>query len=223
MKRTSSFIAAACLAWPCFAATAEPLRPQPLRPPSIQVKCANETLGFPLLNQIDACLAAIAAPDASKDERTQTYLQLGQAYMRGMMYERAIGAFNAAIRLSPQSGLAFGGRGKAHLARDEIYQGIADFDYALKLDDTLDLYAERGAALVKVGKPEDAASDFTNALARNPNNAALLAQRGVEYFKAGQPDQASADLERAIALDPNLAQHPAYGPFIAEFVRPRRR
>ena len=114
----------------------------------------------------------------------------------------------AAIRLSPKSGAAFGGRGKAHIAREEIYQGIADFDYALMLDDSLNLYADRGAALVKVGKPEDAAADFTNALARDPNNATLLAQRGVEYFKAGQPDQAKADLERAIALDPSLARHP---------------
>lgn len=199
------------------------LRPQKLRPPSIEVQCENENLGFPLVQQIDACLALTAAPDLSKDARAQAYLQLGQAYLRGMMYERAIGAFNAAIRLSPQSGLAFGGRGKAHIARDEIYQGIADFDYALKLDDTLDLYADRGAALVKVGKPEDAAADFTNALARRPNDAVLLAQRGVEYFKAGQPEQASADLERALALNPSLAQHPSYGPFIAEFVRPNWR
>ena len=223
MKRFCSFIAAACVAWPCLAATAEPIRPQPLRPPSIQVTCANENLGFALLNQIDACLAAVAAPDISKEERVLIYQQLGQAYLRGMMYEKAVGAFNAAIRLSPKSGAAFGGRGKAHIAREEIYQGIADFDYALMLDDTLNLYADRGAALVKVGKPEDAAADFTNALARDPNNPALLAQRGVEYFKAGHPEQAKADLERAIALDPSLAQHPAYGPFISEFVQLKRR
>jgi|GEM_PF-2439953 len=218
MKRFSSFILAAHLAWPCFAAP-----PEPLHPASTEVKCENANLGFPLAKQIEACLEIIAAPEPSTQARAQSYLQLGQAYLRGMLYERAIGAFNAAIRLSPQSGEAFGGRGKAHIARDEIYQGIADFDYALKLDDSLDIYAERGAALVKVGKPEDAASDFTNALARRPNDSALLAQRGVEYFKAGQPEQAMADLERAVALDPSLAQHPSYGQFIAEFVRPRRR
>jgi tetratricopeptide (TPR) repeat protein len=208
---------ATCLAWPCLAA------PEPLRPPSIQVRCENESMGFSLTMQIDACREVAAEPDLSKEARAQAYLKLGQSYLRGMLYDRAIDAFNAAIRLSPDSGMAFGGRGKAHIARDEIYQGIADFDYALKLDHSLDLYAERGAALVKVGKPEDAASDFTNALARSPNDAGLLAQRGVEFFKAGHPEQAAADLERAIALDPNLEQHPTYGPFITEFIRPRRR
>lgn len=218
MKLFSAFIAAALLTSPCLAAP-----PEPLHPASAQDKCANANLGFPLVKQIDACSALIAAPDLPTEERVKTYLRLGDAYLRGMMYERAIAAYNSAIRLSPQSGAAFGGRGKAHIAREEIYQGIADFDYALKLDDSLDLYAERGAALVKVGKPEDAASDFTNALARKPNDPALLAQRGVEYFKAGNPERASADLEQAIALDPSLAQHPSFGPFIAEFVRPKRR
>ena len=218
MKRFCSFIAAACVAWPCLAAP-----PEPLNPASVETKCENANLGFPLNAQIESCLELSAAPGLSNDARALAQVQLGQAYLRGMMYERAIGAFNAAIRLSPKSGAAFGGRGKAHIAREEIYQGIADFDYALMLDDSLNLYADRGAALVKVGKPEDAAADFTNALARDPNNATLLAQRGVEYFKAGQPDQAKADLERAIALDPSLARHPAYGPFIFEFVQLNRR
>ncbi len=218
MKRFVFIIISACAAWPCLAAP-----PEPLHPASVQDKCANASLGFALNKQIDACSALLAAPELSKDDRVKVLLQQGQAYLRGMMYERALATFNAAIRLSPQLGAAYGGRGKAYNARDEYYQAIADFDYALRLDGALDLYAERGAALVKVGKPEDAAADFTKALALQPNNAALLAQRGVEYFKAGNPEQAEADLERAIALDPALAQHPAYGPFIAEFVRPKRR
>lgn len=218
MKRFCTFIAAASVAWPCFAAP-----PEPLNPASVETKCENANLGFPLATQIDACTELSATPGLSNETRAKAHVQLGQAYLRGMMYERAITAFNTAIRLSPRSGAAFGGRGKAHIAREEIYQGIADFDYALMLDDTLNLYADRGAALVKVGKPEDAAADFTNALARDPNNPVLLAQRGVEFFKAGHPDQARADLERAIALDPSLAQHPAYGSFISEFVQLKRR
>lgn len=218
MKLFIPLFASVCVAWPCLAAP-----PEPLHPASVQDKCANANLGFSLEKQTDACSALLAAPELSKNERVQVLLQLGQAYLRGMMYERALATFNSAIRLAPQLATAYSGRGKAYNARDEYYQAIGDFDYALKLDETLDLYAERGAALVKVGKPEDAAADFTKALARRPNNAALLAQRGVEFFKAGNPEQAEADLERALALDPTLAQHPAYGPFIAEFVRPKRR
>jgi tetratricopeptide (TPR) repeat protein len=218
MKRIFSFLAAACLAWPCFAAAPEaPMAEVP------QNACVNADLVAPMPDQIEACVAAANNPDLSKEARAQAFLQLGQSYLRGMMYDRALAAFNAAIRLTPQSGAAFGGRGKAHIARDEIYQGIADLDYALRLDDTLDLHAERGAALVKVGKPDEAAADFTQALARRPNDATLWAQRGVEEFKAGNPAQAEADLERALTLDPSLVRHPTYGPFISEFVRPIRR
>jgi tetratricopeptide (TPR) repeat protein len=218
MRLFSFIITAAALAGPCLAAP-----PEPLHPATLQTKCANANLGFAVAKQIDACNALLAAPDMPVADRVGTLMQLGDAYLRSMQYERALSTFNAAIRLSPQSGAAFGGRGKAYHARDEYYQAIADFDYALKLDQSLDLYADRGAALVKVGKPEDAAADFTRALARRPDNAPLLAQRGVEYFKAGNPGQAEADLERALALEPDLASHPVYGPFIAEFVRPKRR
>lgn len=62
--------------------------------------------------------------------------------------------------------------------------------------------SNRGMHWQKAGRFEEAAEDFSEAIALAPDDARLYLARGVTHGMAGQVDQALLDFERTIELDP---------------------
>jgi lipoprotein NlpI len=58
-------------------------------------------------------------------------------------------------------------------------------------------YFDRGQAHVQLDRPEDAAADFTAALAIRPNGLNVLIERSLAYVDAGQPGKAADDMAAA--------------------------
>ena len=62
----------------------------------------------------------------------------------------------------------------------------------------------RAAALLKLGKPDQALSAAEQAIALRPDAATALEARGLTLVVLGRTQEAIADLRRALALNPDL-------------------
>jgi len=66
-------------------------------------------------------------------------------------------------------------------------------------------YRNRGELLSATGRTEEAAADYTTALAQLPQDAELYAMRGEAYHRLGDYDKALADLTQSIENAPHNA------------------
>jgi tetratricopeptide (TPR) repeat protein len=69
-------------------------------------------------------------------------------------------------------------------------------------------YNTRGAAYARVGRFQDAITDFSKAVQLNPGYAAAYTNRALAYRQIGKNQEAMADFTKAIQSDPNYG--PAY-------------
>lgn len=83
--------------------------------------------------------------------------------------EKAIKAFERAIKIDPQRPGGYLGRANSLNTMGRYKQSIADYDQALKLDDKLaNAYVNRGIAYARLGEKEKAIADYEKALALDP-------------------------------------------------------
>jgi serine/threonine-protein kinase len=100
-------------------------------------------------------------------------------------------------------------RGMAHYNLGDYELARADFARAIAGNPDIDpkWLVFRGMAALHLERPTDAIGDFTDALARNRDNAKALAQRAKAYEACGRFGEALADLTRVaelVAPDPAL-------------------
>lgn len=101
--------------------------------------------------------------------------------------------------------------GTAALLRGKFDQAVESFDQALKTPDLPNarlagIHSDRGVALWRLGRHEDALKDFNRSIELYNGSAATYNNRANVLIDLARYDQAIADLDRAIALAP------AYGP-----------
>ena len=104
-------------------------------------------------------MVALSACSAS------SHLERGFAHIEHGRYEKAIVAFDKAIRLRPDDADAYNNRGNAYVFLGRYEKAIADYDEAIRLQpDLADAYYNRGVAYAQLGKPAEAISDLETAL-----------------------------------------------------------
>ena len=69
-------------------------------------------------------------------------------------------------------------------------------------------YNTRGAAFARVGRFQEAITDFSTAIKLDPNNVAAYTNRALAYRQINRAEQAQADFNMAISVNPRHA--PAY-------------
>jgi tetratricopeptide (TPR) repeat protein len=67
-------------------------------------------------------------------------------------------------------------------------------------------YNNRGSELLARGMLDEAAADFTKAIALSPAAYKAYGNLGIVHQKMGQPDRAIEDFNKAIALNPNFSE-----------------
>jgi tetratricopeptide (TPR) repeat protein/uncharacterized caspase-like protein len=151
------------------------------------------------------------------NQEAQECLNRGNAKLDLKDNEGAIADYTEALRLDPQSTIAYYSRGLAKSFSGDNEGAIVDCDEALRLDQHLAIaYLVRGAA--KSGDNEGAIADLNEAIRLNPNSSiAVSSHTGIKYdMKAyflramlkhnlGDNEGMIADLNEAIRLDPNSA------------------
>ena len=99
-------------------------------------------------------------------------------------------------------------RGRAHIGAKSDAAAVADFTNSLRLNAiAVPVYNDRGVALRRLGKLEEAIADFDAALAREPNHAPALGNRGVANDELGRTREAIEDVSKAIAIAPEVGDY----------------
>lgn len=151
----------------------------------------------------DVVHAANGSPPASPS----ALVERGVARLGEGQPDRAVEAFEAALRLDPGNPKARVGRGRARLARGEYASAIRDFDEALRLEpDDAHVLGFRAAARHHLGDLAGAVADYDRAITLTPLMARLWRGRGAALHADDDLRAAIADYTRAIALDPANAE-----------------
>ena len=103
-------------------------------------------------------------------------------------YDKAITAYNRALRLNPKSSVDYNGRGCAWLAKGEYDKALTDFNRAIRLDKQIPFcYHNRGTAWYAKHAYGKAVADFNQAVRLDPNDPETY--RFLAWLQATCPDQ----------------------------------
>lgn len=118
---------------------------------------------------------------------------------------KALDAFNDALRLNPQFVQAYIARGKLLAEMGEFDSALADLNFALRLQPThAEGFAYRGFVLLSQGKPEESLPEFDMALRIDPSYARVHYLRGQALRGLGNEMGADASIAMAYKLDPSI-------------------
>ena len=142
----------------------------------------------------------VAALKAEQEERnrltpsTLCAISQGNADSKAGEYDRAIAAYNEAIRLDPKSAFAYVSRGDAYADKGDNDRAIADFNEAIRLDPKSALaFRSRGVAYADKGDNDRAIADFNKAIRLDPKSALAFMSLGDAYANKDEYDRAIAD------------------------------
>jgi hypothetical protein len=116
---------------------------------------------------------------------------------------QAIGDFNRAVALDPNSAQAFHNRANAYGKLGLFDSAFADYRRSLSIDSgNPATWYDRGLNENLVHRFDDAIEDFTHALSIDPTFAKACNDRGIALAQEGKFLSAEKDFEAAVALDP---------------------
>jgi tetratricopeptide (TPR) repeat protein len=139
---------------------------------------------------------------------------LGGLYRQAEMWDKAIGAESQAVQKFPKYAVAYYGRGKARVGKEDYSGAIEDFSGAIKLWEArggldlyltleqpsmeyIDSYRTRGVALSHLNKYKEGVGDLSIAIKLRKDDPKLLYERGYLEEKAGMKKEAIPDYHRA--------------------------
>jgi len=112
--------------------------------------------------------------------------------------------FRLATRVNPDNDDAIMYQGAIQVLQNDDEGGIEYFNEALRRKEYWEHYAGRGTAYRRIGRYEQALSDFNHALQLEPNSVGLRYARGITYFQIGDLKSAQIDLDWVLAKDPTF-------------------
>ena len=121
----------------------------------------------------------VRTPKNVVDQKTYKYLELGRKLYESQHYERSISCFDSAIRISPETGVAYYYRGSAQLATGREEEALLDLDRAISLNkNDFDSYLSRARAYLTLANYGKAFSDLNQCKRLNPKNAEVYSELG---------------------------------------------
>jgi tetratricopeptide (TPR) repeat protein len=161
--------------------------------------------------------SSTAAPSIAMTNPTQSATSVGQSaeehYNSGVKrykskdYHSAIAEYTKAIKLNPNFGMAYGGRGTAHSELEQYEQAIEDFEKYIQLapDKYLfDAYQRRGSAYANLGEYHQAIQDFDTAIELDPFRTLSYISRGAAHAALGEHEAVIRDFDKVVQLEPEF-------------------
>ena len=116
----------------------------------------------------------------------------------------ALNSFQKAIKINPQSTLAWKNRGDALYNLERYRAAIAAYDKALKLSpNNARVWQGRGEALYRLERFEAAVTAYDKALQLSPNDVEILNRKGRALYKLERYPDALAAQDQALRIQPD--------------------
>ncbi|KAL1327922.1 hypothetical protein HN51_037907 [Arachis hypogaea] len=146
-----------------------------------------ETMYTTLQEQADVASKAKSSRNVvSKEESAEIAKEKGNQAYKDKQWQKAIGFYSEAIKLSGNNATYYSNRAQAYLEHGSYLQAEADCTKAINLDKkNVKAYFRRGTAREMLGYYKDAIDDFKYALVLEPTNkrAAAAAERLRKLFQ----------------------------------------
>ena len=129
------------------------------------------------------------------------FFSIGCLLREGDKAEKALSAYDTAIRLQPDYTEVYNNRGNIKNELGSRDAALADYNKAISLNPHFaEAYYNRGVQKVISEEFDAAIVDFTEAIRLNSNCAEAYAHRGVAKAELGNNDEARSDLQTALVL-----------------------
>ncbi len=176
----------------------------------------------PAAEEIDSLLSI-------EPNNLELFIEQGQLLTRAEAWEAVVASMDKALASNPSNADALTLRGSAHLKLANYEQAIDDLKSSLdgeiaaamsdidRRSNLIEAYYELGQTMYRLGEPQDAIDNFTEALTfadSDEDISQILAERGFAYSELDQYDNALADLDQALSIDPNKAIAYSYRSYV---------
>ena len=129
------------------------------------------------------------------------FFAIGCLLWEGNKAEKALSAYDTAIRLQPDYAEVYNNRGNVKNRLGCSDDALTDYDTAIRLNPHFaEAYYNRGVQKVLCEEFDAAIVDFTEAIRLNFDCAEAYAYRGVAKAELGNIDEARSDLQTALGL-----------------------
>lgn len=160
------------------------------------------------------------------------YIEQGQYLTNAEAWEEVVTSMDKALEINSSSADALTLRGSAHLKMANYTQAIEDLKSSLdgeiaaamsdidRRSNLIEAYYELGQAMYRLGEPQDAIDNFTEALTfaeSDEDISQILAERGFSYSELDEYDKALADINQALSLEPNKAIAYSYRSYVYSY------
>lgn len=142
------------------------------------------------------------------EQTSDEYRKQGHAFHNAGVYDRALEAYEHAIRLDPNNPLAYYGQARIYWEQKRYKDALKAYDQIVRLqpEDPF-FHALKGNALYELGRYIEALSAYDHALALKQDNASWYARRGSILHALQQPAEALHAYDLALALKPDEAYY----------------
>jgi tetratricopeptide (TPR) repeat protein len=146
-------------------------------------------------------------PPSGPSAETEVLFSQGMAFHRAGLLTEAEQFYRRVLETCPQHFDSMHLLGVVNFQRGDYALAIRQIDAALKIrPDVADAYNNRGNALKKLGRFEEALASYNQAIAFKPDDAASFNNRGSVFKDLRQLEEAATDFDSAIALKPDFAE-----------------
>ncbi len=129
------------------------------------------------------------------------FFSIGCLLWEGGKTEKALSAYDTAIRLQPDYAEVYNNRGNIKNGLGSHDTALDDYDEAIRLNPNFaQAYSNRGSTKFRLGKHAAALADLNDAILLKPDFMNAYANRSVAQFGLGNIDGAGADLQTALEL-----------------------
>ena len=136
------------------------------------LRCYQESRFSLSIHSIHFCDDAIAHDGLTRRDLAATYSNRGIINAGNGRFQRALKDHTKAISIKPDLGQVYVNRGNVYFHTHEYEKALSDYDIALEVGGSLlhNTYFNRGLALLKMRRIDDAVSSLNEALAMTPNS-----------------------------------------------------
>ena len=129
------------------------------------------------------------------------FFSIGCLLSEGGKSEKALSAYDTAIRLQPDYAEVYNNRGNIKSGLGSHDAALDDYDEAIRLNPNFaEAYSNRGAVKFRLGEHAAALADLNEAIRLQPDFMSAYINRGIAQLSLNNIDEAEADLRKALEL-----------------------